>query len=335
MFKVDNFEKENCLLSPSLKLASFFDDEVVSIAPNIDCVKRLFSISYEEALKQSKRLQWQFELAQGREIGVKVSPGYFLSVTELYALVLAKVLETSGTQAPLKSVIVVPANFTDPQRESIIDAANAVEIDPLRLVSETEALIANYEGKMTSDLDEEKPETVLIVSMGAGTTESALFELNYNERYDMVNCHAMTTGGDDLDGLLMQCCRSEWKLFLNDPSIEKEMLSGLKWKCKQAKAEFSNGVKEVEIKSSDRDEVLEITVTKQRFESMISGFVLPEFKKMLSKTAGDVMPKLVLLCGGSMKIPILANSVRSLFSKSQFSNILNYSEAVAEGAGKF
>ena len=229
------------------------------------------------------------------------------------------ILKTSIT----KAVITVPAYFNDAQRQATRDAGKLAGLDVLRIVNEPTAASLAY--GLGVSADEEK--TIAVYDLGGGTFDVSILHI-INGIFEVYSTHGDTyVGGDDMDRLVADFFK---KQLPSKDEHDKKHLQELRLKAEEAKKYLSNN----EFFESEIDGQ-KILINKEQFNSLI----LPLVERTLNscrlalKDATLTPDKIdaVVMVGGSTRVPLVKEKVKSFFGKELFDQ-LNPDEVVALGA---
>ncbi|KAF6376279.1 heat shock protein family H (Hsp110) member 1 [Rhinolophus ferrumequinum] len=137
--------------------------------------KRFHGRAFNDPFVQKEKENLSYDLVPMKNGGVGIKVMYMdeehlFSVEQITAMLLTKLKETaeSNLKKPVTDcVISVPSFFTDAERRSVLDAAQIVGLNCLRLMNDMTAVALNY-GIYKQDLPglDEKPRIVVFVDMG-------------------------------------------------------------------------------------------------------------------------------------------------------------------------
>ena len=258
---------------------------------------------------------------------------------EISAQILAKLkrdaeayLGDSVTQA----VITVPAYFDDAQRQATKEAGTIAGLEVLRIINEPTAAALAY------GLDKQHDQTILVFDLGGGTFDVSLLEIGEGV-FEVKATHGDTQlGGDDWDQRVI-----DWMVtgFRNahgvDLSADRMALQRLKEAAEKAKIELSQ-VTEATINlpfvtaTADGPLHLDMKLSRAEFERLTEDLVqrcrVP-FDQAL-KDWGKPVAKIdhIVLVGGSTRMPMIQELVRSITGGKEPHKGVNPDEVVAIGA---
>jgi Fe-S protein assembly chaperone HscA len=228
-----------------------------------------------------------------------------------------------------KAVITVPAYFNDAQRQATKDAGRIAGLEVLRLVNEPTAAALAY------GLDKRKEGVVAVYDLGGGTFDISILRL-HDGIFEVLATNGDThLGGDDMDNLLLRVAlediAAEWG---EDLSGDQEAVQRLRRAVIEAKERLSF-VPSTNIELHYRGRSYQREITREVFEKLIAPIV--------NRTLGpcrncihDAQVKVdeideVVLVGGSTRIPLVRQTVETLFRAKPHTE-LNPDEVVALGA---
>jgi molecular chaperone DnaK len=242
-------------------------------------------------------------------------------------------LGDSVTQA----VITVPAYFDDAQRQATKEAGQIAGLEVLRIINEPTAAALAY------GLDKQDTEhTVLVFDLGGGTFDVSLMEIGEGV-FEVKATHGDThLGGDDWDDRVMDWLVKEFKNAHGiDLSKDRMAMQRLKESAEKAKIELSQ-VSEATINlpfisaGADGPLHMEQKLTRTEFERMTEDLVerckVP-FQQAIAdwgKPAEQIDH--VILVGGSTRMPMIQELVKTLTGGKEPHKGVNPDEVVAVGA---
>ena len=234
-----------------------------------------------------------------------------------------------------KAVITVPAYFNDAQRQATKDAGKIAGLEVLRIINEPTASALAY------GLDKENEVTVLVYDLGGGTFDVSILTLDDGLFEVKSTAGNNRLGGDDFDARVVDFLADEFKKkegvdLRKDPVAHQR----LKDAAEKAKIELSS-LQKANINlpyitaTADGPKHLDVDLTRAKFEQLISDLVQKTVEpvKQALKDAGLSASDInhVLLVGGSTRVPVVIETVRSLLGKEP-DKTLNPDECVALGA---
>ncbi len=260
------------------------------------------------------------------------------SPQEISAMTLAKLkadAEAYLGQPVTEAVITCPAYFSDSQRQATKDAGKIAGLNVLRIINEPTAAALAY------GLDKDKGGKVMIYDLGGGTFDVSILEISDGVFEVLATNGDTKLGGDDWDNKIIDYLVDEFKKsHAIDLSKDKMAMQRLKEAAEKAKIELS-GMTSTNVNlpfismSADGPQHLDVTLTKQKFETMTADLldrtVAP--MKAAMRDAGLSYNDIdkVILVGGSTRMPAVVAKVKEVTGKEPFKGI-NPDECVAIGA---
>lgn len=299
--------------------------------------KRFIGHKYDECKDELSRHPFNCVRMSNGDVGFKIGDKVY-SPQEISAKVLQKLklaAENYLGHKVTEAVITVPAYFNDAQRQATRDAGKIAGLDVKRIVNEPTAAALAY------GMDKKTEEKIAVFDLGGGTFDISILEVGENV-VEVISTNGDThLGGDDFDDVLIQYLISEFKKDTGiDVSSDKMVKQRLKEAAEKAKIELSS-VKETEVSlpfltaDANGPKHLNIKLTRAKFEQMVEPLVkraLIPCEKALADAklkVGDI--KEVILVGGSTRIPMVQEQVKSFFGKEPNRSV-NPDEVVALGA---
>ncbi|KYF71164.1 molecular chaperone DnaK [Sorangium cellulosum] len=310
---------------------------VVNPFGTIASAKRFIGRRFEEVTEEATRVPFKVVKAKNGDAAFEVR-GKVISPPEVSAHVLQKLKKAAEEylgESVSAAVITVPAYFNDAQRQATKDAGRVAGLDVKRIVNEPTAAALAY------GLDKKKHEIIAVYDFGGGTFDISILEVS-DSVVQVISTNGDThLGGDDIDHLVIDWLVAEFKRDTGiDVSTDKMVVQRLKDAAEQAKIELSN-VQETTINlpfltaDASGPKHLSKVLTRSRLEQMMKPLVdrtMEPVRRALGdaqKTAQQIDE--VVLVGGSTRIPLVQETVRSFFGKEAHKGV-NPDEVVAVGA---
>ena len=260
------------------------------------------------------------------------------SPQEISAMILQKLkADAEGYlgEKVTEAVITVPAYFNDAQRQATKDAGKIAGLDVKRIINEPTSAALAY------GLDNGMAQKVLVYDLGGGTFDVSVIDIGDNVIEVLATSGDNHLGGDDFDERIVNYLVEQFKIS-DGINLSKDVsaMQRLREEAEKAKKELSSSVTtNINLPfiamSKDGPHHIDITLSRQTFNELTADLVDRTITPVenalhdagLSKT--DI--NMVLLVGGSTRIPAVADKVRQLMGKEPSRN-LNPDECVALGA---
>jgi molecular chaperone DnaK len=236
-----------------------------------------------------------------------------------------------------QAVVTVPAYFDDAQRQATKEAGQIAGLEVLRIINEpTAASLAYGLDKTAHD------QTILVFDLGGGTFDVSLLEIGEGV-FEVKSTSGNTQlGGDDWDQRIIDWLVKEFKNAHGvDLSKDRMALQRLKEAAEKAKIELSQ-VAETTVNlpfvtaTAEGPLHLEQKLIRSEFERMSSDLVdmcKGPFQQAVKDWGKDVSQiDHVILVGGSTRMPMIQELVRSLTGGKEPHKGVNPDEVVAVGA---
>lgn len=233
------------------------------------------------------------------------------------------------------AVITVPAYFNDAQRQATKDAGRIAGLNVLRIINEPTSAALAY------GLDNGQAQKILVYDLGGGTFDVSIIEIGDNVIEVLATSGDNHLGGDDFDDAVVQYLVEQFKKT-DSINLSKDMaaMRRLKEEAEKAKKELSSCVTTninlpfIAI-SKDGPRHMDIQITRKKFEELTSELinrtVMPVENALHDAGLTKSQIDMVLLVGGSTRIPAVQEKVRALMGKEPSRNV-NPDECVAVGA---
>lgn len=241
------------------------------------------------------------------------------------------------------AVISVPTNFTEPQREALIQAANDAELEVLQLINEPIASVLAYDARPEAKLEDK---IIVVADLGGTRSDVAVVASRGGLYTILATAHDYEFAGVHLDNVLMEHFAKEFmKKNPNvDPRGNARSLAKLKAESEATKKALSIGTNASFSVESLADGIdFQTTINRLRYET-IARKVFEGFNRLVDgviKKAGlDVLDiDEVILSGGTSHTPRIANNFRAIFPETTTiqapatsATAINPSELQARGA---
>ena len=280
-----------------------------------------------QAAVNSDRTIFSIKRHMGTDYRKKIDGKYY-TPQEISAFILMKLKEDAEDflgQPVTDAVVTVPAYFTDAQRQATKDAGKIAGLNILRIINEPTSAALAY------GLDNGMAQKVLVYDLGGGTFDVSVIDIGDNV------IEVLATSGERIVNYLVEQFKISDGINL---SKDVSAMQRLREEAEKAKKELSSSVTtNINLPfiamSKDGPHHIDITLSRQTFNELTADLVDRTITPVenalhdagLSKT--DI--NMVLLVGGSTRIPAVADKVRQLMGKEPSRN-LNPDECVALGA---
>lgn len=317
--------KEGYRTTPSVVAFTNSKERIVG-----DAAKRQAAVNSDRTIFSIKR-------HMGTDYRRKIDGKYY-TPQEISAFILMKLKEDAEDflgQPVTDAVVTVPAYFTDAQRQATKDAGKIAGLNILRIINEPTSAALAY------GLDNGMAQKVLVYDLGGGTFDVSVIDIGDNVIEVLATSGDNHLGGDDFDERIVNYLVEQFKLS-DGINLSKDVsaMQRLREEAEKAKKELSSSVTtNINLPfiamSKDGPHHIDITLSRQTFNELTADLVDRTITPVenalhdagLSKT--DI--NMVLLVGGSTRIPAVADKVRQLMGKEPSRN-LNPDECVALGA---
>jgi molecular chaperone DnaK len=312
--------------------------QVTNPKNTIFSIKRFMGRRHSEVAQEEKMVP--YEIIGGAEDYVKVRVrGKDYTPEQISSFILEDLKKTAEDYLGEKvtdAVITVPAYFNDAQRKATKDAGEIAGLKVLRVLPEPTAAALAY------GLDKKKNEKILVFDLGGGTFDVSCLDVG-DGVFEVLSINGNThLGGDDFDEELINYLAEEFRKKEGiDLRKDPMALQRLKEAAEKAKIELS-GAMETTVNlpfiTADQNgpKHLQETITRSKFESLISGLVDKCRQPVLSalKDAGLEAKAIdeVVLVGGSTRVPMVQRMVKEIFAGKEPNKSVNPDEVVAIGA---
>uniref|UniRef100_A0A8C0VVK6 Heat shock protein 105 kDa n=1 Tax=Cyanistes caeruleus TaxID=156563 RepID=A0A8C0VVK6_CYACU len=308
--------------------------------------KRFHGRAFNDPFVQKEKEKLSYDLVPMKNGGVGVKVMYMdeehiFSVEQISAMLLTKLKETaeSNLKKPVTDcVISVPSFFTDAERRSLLDAAQIVGLNCLRLMNDMTAVALNY-GIYKQDLPapEEKPRIVVFVDMGHSAFQVSACAFNKSKLKVLGTAFDPFLGGRNFDGKLVDyfCAeiKSKYKL---DPKTKVRALLRLYQECEKLKKLMSSNSTDIplNIECFMNDTDVSGKLNRSQFEELCADLLqrieMPLLSLMEQTQLKVEDVNAVEIVGGATRIPAVKERIAKFFGK-DVSTTLNADEAIARG----
>ncbi|KAM5278958.1 heat shock protein 105 kDa isoform 2-T2 [Hipposideros larvatus] len=308
--------------------------------------KRFHGRAFSDPFIQKEKENLSYDLVPMKNGGVGIKVMYMdeehlFSVEQITAMLLTKLKETaeSNLKKPVTDcVISVPSFFTDAERRSVLDAAQIVGLNCLRLMNDMTAVALNY-GIYKQDLPglDEKPRIVVFVDMGHSAFQVSACAFNKGKLKVLGTAFDPFLGGKNFDEKLVEhfCAEFKTKYKLDTKSKIRALLR-LYQECEKLKKLMSSNSTDlplnIECFMNDKD--VSGKMNRAQFEELCAELLqrieAPLYSLMEHTQLKVEDVSAVEIVGGATRIPTVKEKIAKFFGK-DVSTTLNADEAVARG----
>lgn len=317
--------KEGYRTTPSV--VAFAKDKTMLVG---DSARRQAAVNAERTIFSIKR-------HMGSDYRKKID-GKAYSPQEISAFILMKLKKDAEDflgDTVTDAVITVPAYFNDAQRQATKDAGRIAGLNVLRIINEPTSAALAY------GLDNGQAQKILVYDLGGGTFDVSIIEIGDHVIEVLATSGDNHLGGDDFDERIVQYLVEQFKKTEGiNLSKDTAALQRLKEEAEKAKKELSSCMTtNINLPflamAKDGPHHMDIQLSRSKFEELtkdlIERTVIPVENAIHDAGLTKSQIDMVLLVGGSTRIPAVQDKVRTLMGKEPSRNV-NPDECVAIGA---
>ena len=317
--------KEGYRTTPSV--VAFAKDKTMLVG---DPARRQAAVNAERTIFSIKR-------HMGSDYRKKID-GKAYSPQEISAFILMKLKKDAEDflgDTVTDAVITVPAYFNDAQRQATKDAGRIAGLNVLRIINEPTSAALAY------GLDNGQAQKILVYDLGGGTFDVSIIEIGDHVIEVLATSGDNHLGGDDFDERIVQYLVEQFKKTEGiNLSKDTAALQRLKEEAEKAKKELSSCMTtNINLPflamAKDGPHHMDIQLSRSKFEELtkdlIERTVIPVENAIHDAGLTKSQIDMVLLVGGSTRIPAVQDKVRTLMDKEPSRNV-NPDECVAIGA---
>lgn len=297
--------------------------------------KRLIGRKSSEIKHLLKMMPYKIMDGASGSADIQTKKGKIITPVEVAAAILQKMKKIAeqyvGENSIKKAVVTVPAYFNDAQRQCTIDAGRIAGLEIVRIINEPTAAALAY------GIDKKTNGKIAVYDLGGGTFDISILELN-DGVFEVLSTNGDSAlGGEDLDEVIMKEIIKEIKNQKGvDVSTNKLALQRIKEAAENAKKSLSTSTSApIRLSYIHNDISFEYNMTRAKLEDLVKDLVNRTIEpcKQAIKDSGISARDLsaVILVGGMTRMPLVRETVKSIFGKEPESSI-NPDEAVAMGA---
>lgn len=294
-------------------------------------------IARRQAAVNSDKTIFSIKRHMGSDYRKKID-GKNYSPQEISAMILTKLKKDAEGfigEEVTDAVITVPAYFNDAQRQATKDAGRIAGLNVLRIINEPTAAALAY------GLDNGQAQKILVYDLGGGTFDVSIIEIGDNLIEVMATSGDNQLGGDDFDERIVQYLVNQFKESDGiNLSKDTAAMQRLREEAEKAKKELSSSMNaNINLPflamAKDGPHHMDVNLTRQKFDQLTSDLVdrtmTPVENALHDAGLSKSQIGMVLLVGGSTRIPAVQDKVRAMMGKEPSRN-LNPDECVAMGA---
>ncbi|XP_049634727.1 heat shock protein 105 kDa isoform X1 [Suncus etruscus] len=308
--------------------------------------KRFHGRAFSDPFIQKEKGNLSYDLVSMKNGGVGIKVMYMdeehlFSVEQITAMLLTKLKETAenNLKKPVTDcVISIPSFFTDAERRSVLDAAQIVGLNCLRLMNDMTAVALNY-GIYKQDLPspDEKPRIVVFVDMGHSAFQVSACAFNKGKLKVLGTAFDPFLGGKNFDEKLVEHFCAEFKTkYKLDAKSKIRALLRLYQECEKLKKLMSSNSTDIplNIECFMNDKDVSGKMNRTQFEELCAELLqkidIPLYSLMEQTELKLEDVSAVEIVGGTTRIPAVKEKIAKFFGK-DVSTTLNADEAVARG----
>jgi molecular chaperone DnaK len=233
------------------------------------------------------------------------------------------------------AVITVPAYFNDTQRQATKDAGAIAGLNVLRIINEPTSAAMSY------GLDHGDSKKVMVFDLGGGTFDVSIIDIADGIIEVMATSGDNHLGGDDFDERIADWIAEQFKQE-HRIDLRKDFAARqrIREAAEQAKKELSSATTaQINLPYIAKDRSgplhLDLTFTRDKLNELIGDLIgrteAPVVNALADAGISASKLDMVLLVGGSTRVPAVKDKVKKLTGKEPSQNI-NPDECVAMGA---
>ena len=257
---------------------------------------------------------------------------------EISAMILAKLKKDAESylgEEVTRAVITVPAYFSDAQRQATKNAGKIARLSVERIINEPTSAALAY------GLDKSVSQKIMVYDLGGGTFDVSVIDIGDNVIEVLATSGDNHLGGDDFDARLVNYLVERFKETDGiNLSKDASAMQRLREEAEKAKKELSSAFNaNINLPfiamAKDGPHHMDMNISRQQFNELTADLVdktvIPVENALHDAGLNKNDIGMVLLVGGSTRIPAVQDKVRQIMGKEPSRN-LNPDECVALGA---
>ncbi|KAF8544832.1 heat shock protein 70 family, partial [Trichophaea hybrida] len=319
--------------------------EISNLKNTVSNFKRLAGRKFNDPEIEIEKNFIAADLVEARngDVGVKVKyqgQDEVFSATQLMAMYLTKIKATASAELklPVSDVVLsVPPWFTDPQRRSIMDAAEIAGLKLLRLMNDTTATALGWGiTKLDLPTGDETPRRVCFIDIGHSNYTVSIVAFKKGELTVLATAFDRHLGGRNIDKALIDhfagVFKDKYKIDIYTNAKAYFRVAAAVEKLKKVLS--ANAQAPINVESVMNDVDASSMLKRENLEELIQPLLdrvtvpLEEALAEAKLTKDDI--DAIELVGGSTRIPSLKERISDFFGK-PLSFTLNQDEAIARG----
>jgi molecular chaperone DnaK len=258
---------------------------------------------------------------------------------DIATLVLKKLLSAAEEQIGKieQAVITVPAQFSDIQRQWVVEAGKRAGLSKVDMINEPVAAALCYvlgtEGLWFTELAEEQ--RIMVYDLGGGTFDLSLVKYQKNEVKVIASSGDLNLGGIDWNRTLLDAIAKQFvKEFKVDPRSDPESLQFLALEVENTKRSLTVRPKAA-LTCQHGGHRKSYQIEQAQFESLTKSMVTRTCdltQAMLKDNKmGWAHVDVILTVGGSSRMPMIRNTLKQLGGRT-LNTSLSPDQSIAHGA---
>jgi molecular chaperone DnaK (HSP70) len=209
----------------------------------------------------------------------------------------------------INTVITVPSNFNDSQREIIKSAFNSVNINVIRILNEPSAAALAYGLDTIND-----EENIMVVDIGGGTMDFTVLE-KFDTMFKIVDsCGLNDLGGNDFTKLIVDDILLIYFENLKYEDNNMQNINNIIWNNAQKMKEKLSYLDNYEIKIILNNKIIVYNLSRERFNKMAKNLI-DKMINVLTSIMNKYKFDYIVMVGGTSKIKLIQDEIKKLTNK--------------------